>query len=78
MPKPRRAKLFVRASSPGLTGTKVHWVRFNYANGEGAMHTEIYDSASNARRAKADIEAAMADYLRSKGYVVTKPEEAGR
>lgn len=75
MPRnPRRAKLTV--TSRGLRN--LTWVRFSYSNGEPAMHSEVYDSASNARRAKADIEAAMLDYLRSRGYVVTKPEEAGR
>jgi hypothetical protein len=57
---------------------KTHWVKFTYSGGKGALTSETYDSASNAKRAVGDIEAAMADYLRSKGYVVTKAEEAGR
>ena len=75
MRKPRRAKL-TATRRPFQDGT--HWVKLVYANGLIAMHSETYYSASNARRAKADIEAAMVDYLESKGYVVTKAEEAGR
>ena len=69
----RRAKLTVKK-----LGVRTQWVRLIAANGEVLMHSEIYETPSNARRAKADIEAAMADYLESKGYVVTKAAEAGR
>ena len=53
---------------------RTQWVRLIAANGEVLMHSEIYETPSNARRAKADIEAAMVDYLESRGYVVAKAE----
>ena len=69
----RRAKLTVKK-----LGVRTQWVRLIAANGDVMMHSEIYETPSNARRAKADIEAAMVDYLRSRGLVATKAEEAGR
>lgn len=50
------------------------YVKFRYANGLGAMHSETYVSDGNAIRAHGDIENAMVEYLRSKGYTVIAPE----
>ena len=80
--KPRRAKLTIgkinvmRADLGDVS--RENWVRLVASNGHCLMHSETYSTTGNARRAKADIEAAMVDYLESRGYVVTKAEEAGR
>ena len=75
--KPRRAKLTIEESYSylGAGSRKINWLRLTYKNGEPAMHSETVEQP---KRARAAIIRAMVDVLESEGYVVTKPEEAGR
>lgn len=55
--------------------TSAQWCRLTHRNGEIALAGE---GVSNPKRARSAIIRAMIDVLEDEGYVVTKPEEAGR
>lgn len=71
--KPRRAKLEIKGLSYGEGHQQ--WCRLTHRNGEIALAGE---GVSNPKRARSAIIRAMIDVLEDEGYVVTKPEEAGR
>jgi len=58
-----------------IEGVKSPYIHLRARNGEILMHSEML---SSPKRARAAIIRSMVDVLEDAGYVVTKPEEAGR